>query len=174
MKASRRREIGTFAARLRDVLGLETPTNVDLAVERLGGKVDIDDLAHEAMVEKVGKSFRIVLSTQWVSDGRKRFSISHELGHLFLHMGYLVDEAKWASIPSYRDSARYRYGYSEEELEANEFAASFLMPERDFQSVAAKYLLNGKYNVNAIAEEFGVSREAAINRGRWLNMFAWN
>jgi predicted transcriptional regulator len=174
MNVDRRREISAFAANLRKALKLPTPIDTELAVRRLGGTVIVDpSLEYEAMVEKVGNGFRILLSADKVSEGRRKFSVAHELGHLFLHMGYLVDQNRWHSIRSYRDSVRYRYGYSEEEFEANEFAAAFLMPKDDFERIARQYYCTSAYDVNSIAKEFGVSRDAATNRGRWSNMFSW-
>jgi Zn-dependent peptidase ImmA (M78 family) len=105
---------------------------------------------------------------------RDRFSIAHELGHLFLHMGYLVDAAAWNRIDEYRDSPMFRHGHSEEELEAHEFAASFLMPALDFKGVAKRNYVANSYDVSSIARVFDVSVPAARNRGRWLGMFSWD
>jgi Zn-dependent peptidase ImmA (M78 family) len=30
------------------------------------------------------------------SEERRKFTIAHELGHLFLHMGYLLDSDLWS------------------------------------------------------------------------------
>ena len=174
MDGRRRREIGELADGVREALKLSVPVDVDRAVELLGGNFNlIDPNEAEAYVEKQGDSFVIGIS-QAVAPTRRRFSIAHELGHLFLHMGYLMDENKWAHIGRYEESIKYRFGYSEEEYEAHEFAGAFLMPEAEFRDVAVSYRRDNKYQVARIAEYFGVSLEAASTRGRWLQLFAWD
>jgi IrrE N-terminal-like domain len=59
---------------------------------------------------------------------RRRFTISHELGHWCLHRG---GEAVWCRsqvVDPADDSAGARPAYPPEESEANEFAAALLMP----------------------------------------------
>lgn len=149
------------------------PYDVRKAVALLGGVIEpATDWFAEACVRKHGNSFVIELAGA-ATDERDRFSIAHELGHVFLHMGYLVDPAAWENIDEYRDSPMYRLGHSAEEHEANEFAAAFLMPEEEFRRVARKYESSHGYSVSDIADVFDVSVPAARNRGRWLGLFAW-
>jgi Zn-dependent peptidase ImmA (M78 family) len=81
-------------------------------------------------------------------------------------MGY--GTPKWSDTQAYE--VYNRFGASEEEFEANEFAAAFLMPEEDFKAAAKR--------ANSVASEialsFGVSADAALNRGRWLGIFPWS
>lgn len=103
---------------------------------------------------------------------RDRFTIAHEIGHLFVHMGYMTDS--WDETESeFKDSVKHRKGRSVEESEANEFAASLLMPAREFRAAARKHLRGDTYDVAEIAKEFGVSVQAATLRGQWLGLFAW-
>lgn len=176
MNAQKRGQIRELAERIRVALELTPPINMEEVVARLGGEIEYTATAgdqFEAMVQKTEGSFKISMS-RLPSSPRQKFTLAHEVGHLFLHMGYLVNQDKWDSITDYRDSARYRYGYSEEELEANEFAGTFLMPKEMFEQVAEKNLRDGKYNVTAIAQEFGVSVDAAKIRGRLLGLFSWD
>lgn len=175
MDQQRRNEIGVLADRVREALGLSTPVNVEAAVEMLGGTLkDIGTGDEpEAYVEKQANSFEIGIHPD-VSPKRRRFSIAHELGHLFLHMGFIIDEEKWNSVTRYEESIKYRFGYSEEEYEAHEFAAAFLMPESEFRAIADAHRVENKYRISGIAEHFQVSEDAASNRGRWLKMFAWD
>ncbi|MFA5127784.1 MAG: ImmA/IrrE family metallo-endopeptidase [Patescibacteria group bacterium] len=171
----RRRQIRQLADRVRDALKLEGPPyDVELAVKLLNGTIVAPtDWLTEALVRKNGESF-IIEATKAASSERQRFSIAHELGHLFLHMGYLVDIDTWNSINEYRDSPMYRRGHSEEEFEANEFAAAFLMPESDFRKVAEEHKVGCSYRTTDIAQKFGVSMPAAQNRGKWIGLFDWN
>jgi Zn-dependent peptidase ImmA (M78 family) len=173
---SRKREaINTLANTLIDVLELSFPIPVKDVPEKLGGTLIETPFIEnnlEAMIRKVDDSFEIVIANH-KPEQRKRFSIAHEIGHLFLHMGYLIKPELWESVGDYKDSVYYRFGHSIEEYEANEFAAAFLMPDYEFKKIAKENLENGVYNVEEIAKYFGVSVEAATVRGKWLGLFSW-
>lgn len=174
MSVINRLQISQLAERVRVACELSIPVDVEEAVKRLGGMIEqVTDQGFEARIERFEDRFKITLS-QDISERRKRFSIAHELGHLFLHMGYLIDKEKWERTGTYIDSVYYRYGYSQEEYEANEFAAAFLMPQAEFIRVAQSYFQNGVYAIDPITEHFQISSEAAINRGRWLGVFSWD
>lgn len=175
----RRRQIGKLAVAVRGYLGLDEGLlfDVDRAVVALNGKLtdvssweDVLDV-HDANVKKIGDdSFEIRVAP--MSGTRRRFSIAHELGHLFLHMGFLVDEDRWGSCTDY--DVYNRSGIStEEEHEANEFAGALLMPEEEFRRVAENHRDGSTYDTGGIAEAFGVSLDAARTRGRWLGLFSW-
>lgn len=101
---------------------------------------------------------------------RRRFTIAHELGHLFLHMGYLINEELWRK----QDQNVYeRSGSSEKEYQANEFAAAFLMPKEDYFRKMNESMDGNKVNTSKIAEYFNVSVEAASNRGKFLGYLKW-
>lgn len=173
MKAERRDQINRLADSIRTACCLSVPVDVDLAVARLSGEVTrFADADYEAKIERAGDGFRISLRGDLPAN-RERFTVAHELGHLFLHMGYIVDEQKWRETAEYRDSAYYRFGHNIEEYEAHEFAAALLMPANEFKQIAAKFRLGGKYQIQPIADHFEVSTHAATTRGRWLGLFSW-
>jgi hypothetical protein len=181
MVQGRRQEINRTAEQIRKALDLDqVPFPVELAVERLGGLIEtVADTDAEALIKKDGDSFVIVLGNQLRDqpgdqpEMRKRFSIAHELGHLFLHMGYLVDPPRWERTGEYRDAPKYRYGFSDEETEAHEFAAALLMPADDFRAAVSRWSSDGHTQLGPLAEHFQVSREAARVRGQWLGVFEW-
>lgn len=176
MTPTRRRQVNDLAEKLRSILHVSTPVDMKSVVDHLGGTIKYVPPAaipHEALVEKNGDRFIITLTSDKLKE-RRAFSIAHEVGHLFLHMGYLIDPAKWNKIVTYEDSVRARYGYNEEELEANEFAGAFLMPRDEFVSVADRYRKAATFNLADIAKTFGVSLYAAKTRGQWLGVFSWN
>ena len=80
---------------------------------------------------KVGDAFGIIYSTRFTSEGFKRFTVGHELGHYFLdgHVFHLFgagqeihqSESGFISVDSY-------------EREADAFAAGLLMPKGLFKS----------------------------------------
>lgn len=173
MNNSRRREINSLADKIRTTINLAVPMDVELAVRLLGGQlINLPPGTDpEAYVKKNGDSF-IIAVIEGLKN-RRRFSIAHELGHLFLHMGYIIDNQKWEKVDTYYDSVKFRYGYTEEEFEAHEFAGAFIMPEDEFRAIAETNRNGNKYSVKPIASHFKVSTDAAKIRGRWLGMFSW-
>ena len=173
MNPTKRKEISSLAETIRDGLDLQTPIDVEAAVIRLGGELREEPALEEKMeafVRKSGERFQIVLSAD-KPDTRKRFSIAHELGHLFLHMGYLVNPDMWRDARDYQDAVYFRFGYGTEEAEANEFAGAFLMPEAEFEKVAERHTNGGRCSVQAIADHFKTSKDAVLTRGRLLGLF---
>ena len=109
-----------------------------------------------AMLAKRGSNIWILLDESG-SPSRKRFSIAHELGHHFLHLesdGEIVDRnADLFRVSEYATSEitpeRRR------EIEANQFAAALLMPERLVRQVWPDYS-----SVSEMAKLFQVSEES--------------
>ena len=60
---------------------------------------------------------------------------------------------------------------SQQEWEANEFAAAFLMPEDDFVLKCKESMENNKVNITKVADFFNVSVQAAKVRGNVLNLW---
>lgn len=122
------------------------------------------------------------------SENRDRFTIAHELGHLYLHLDY-ADPEKWekrvknAESQSndegclIADSFMTRAGQNYNEYEANDFAAAMLMPAKEFRKIAREKTLpvhnETRCNTREVAKAFGVSLEAAVIRGRFLGIFEW-
>ena len=64
------------------------------------------------------------------SKPRRRFTISHELGHWCLHSAGGAVWCRSQTVDPPNDSAEPRPAYPPEESEANEFAAALMMPAR--------------------------------------------
>lgn len=169
----KREKIGQLADQVRVALNLSTPityTSLVDAVHRMGGRV-VDDarirfIKDEARIRKMDGRFEIVIDVL-KPERRKLFSLAHELGHLFIHMGF-GNKARWIVERDYVESYA-RKGYDEEEFEANEFAAALLMPKKEFTSLVAR-----KQSLQEIASHFGVSADAADTRGKWLGLYKWS
>ncbi|MCL2824650.1 MAG: ImmA/IrrE family metallo-endopeptidase [Polyangiaceae bacterium] len=176
MLGLRRRYINELAEWVRRVLDLRSddfPVDVKACIFELGGELVEGDQPAEAKVEKVGNSFRITVR-RGMPARRERFSIAHEIGHLFLHMGYYVDMEKWESIEEAGGKPMMRFGFGTQENEANEFAAALLMPRDVFRDRVAKLTTpNGMVSLQPLADHFGVSTDAARTRGQWLGLFYW-
>ena len=177
MNQTKRRLIGQLADQVRKELRLSIPTDVRLAVASLGGRIQemtLDDMPYEAAVRKTeNQSFEIRLRNG-IGIQRERFSLAHELGHLFIHMGFQTDDTKWESIQPGESSERARYGVSESEYEANEFAAALLMPESIYRQTIYRLTEDNKVDMSKVADQFGISVAAARLRGQWLDLIYWD
>lgn len=156
-----------------DCFKIEIPiVDMENVVKALGGRVEIScDIENviDGSLQREGDGFKIFISL-FQSEERKRFTIAHELGHLFLHMGYKIDDRLWNET---ENLTYYRSGSSVLEYEANEFAAAFLMPEDIYKKVMNQNLDGNVVNTSKIAEFFGVSILAASNRGKFLGYLKW-
>jgi Zn-dependent peptidase ImmA (M78 family) len=176
MDLQKRREISALADVVRESLELSIPIDITEAVTRLGGTVaEVPDCngPQEAMIRRIGERFEITVKQNHATV-RKRFSVAHELGHLFLHMGYLTNPEKWGVASEYRDSVYHRFGYGIEEDEANLFAAALLMPEKEFQTIILSKTNDGSTtqiaNIKQIANHFKTSAKAVVKRGEELGV----
>jgi len=143
--------------------------DIDELVDMLGGSIQTDFSCTDGSVVKEGNSFRILVSP-FQDEKRRRFTIAHELGHLFLHMGYLTNAELWERQD---ENIYHRLGSSEKEYQANEFAAAFLMPQKEYIKIMNENIIGNKVNTSKIAEYFNVSVEAASNRGKFLGYLKW-
>lgn len=169
MDAITRRYISVIAERVRNVYNIVTPIkDMKDIVRKLGGvieeKIDFDDLCDGTIQKKGEDSFVIVISP-FQNEQRKAFTIAHELGHLFLHMGFMTDKECW---DTQNQTIYRRFGTTEQEYQANEFAAALLMPENEYKQVLDLFSQNNRVDMNEVAKYFNVSVSAAVNRGRFL------
>ena len=172
-----KRVIGRIVNAVIDAYNINIPiTNIEEVVRQMGGKVTEDSTLNmysdgliRRLDERNGEQFEIVVSSYQLP-ARKNFTIAHELGHLFMHMGYEIDEKLW---DSQINSTYYRNGNSEQEYQANEFAATLLMPEDEYKRIMDIYTIGNSVDTSKIADYFNVSVEAAANRGKWLGYLQW-
>lgn len=170
MTYEQRRQIKTIVDYLREILEIDCPVDLGKLVRSLKGEISStsDYDCADGMITKISDDRFIILVSQNQSEERQRFTIAHELGHLFLHMGF--PNKDWNP----ENKIFYRYGYSELEFQANEFAACLLMPEQEFAKIVNENLdADGNVNTLKVANYFKVSEIAVINRGKWLGVFEW-
>jgi hypothetical protein len=111
------------------------------------------------MLIHIAGQFGICYPTHIDSEGFKKFSVGHEIGHYRLpgHIEAVLDEnGQHVSAAGFRSSSRY-------ELEADHFAAALLMPTRLISPIL-KRAGDGLKAVEAIASECETSLEAAAIR----------
>ena len=164
-----RKYISELAQCVMNAYDIKPPIkDMNSLVHQLGGiieeKIDFDDLC-DGTIQKSGPNNFIITISPFQNEKRKNFTIAHELGHLFLHMGFMTDRKLWST----QDEMVYeRFGTSEQEYQANEFAATLLMPADEYKNIVDRYSKDNKVNMSKVAEYFNVSLSAAITRGRFL------
>jgi Zn-dependent peptidase ImmA (M78 family) len=101
-------------------------------------------------------------------DGRRRFTVAHEIGHIVLHRVLL--EAQAAQVPLFTQE-RLPAQDSRMELQADRFAAALLMP-RDamLERFGADVRQGDLIEPARVADAFGTSVEAARIRLEGLRM----
>ncbi|WP_035303930.1 ImmA/IrrE family metallo-endopeptidase [Brevundimonas aveniformis] len=92
------------------------------------------------------------------SEGRKRFTIAHELAHFLLHTGLLTHVDRDFRV-NYRNEESSQ-ATNVEEIEANYFAASLLMPFDFLEMLDAEDAVADDEEAAALARTFGVSQHA--------------
>ena len=156
-----------------DLYNIQIPIqNINDVVTTLGGcveeSVDIVNMS-DGSIRKQDDGFIIYVSP-FQSLERKKFTIAHELGHLFLHMGYRINVELWNKQ---KNLTYYRSGDSLMEYQANEFAAALLMPKKVYKRIMDQYTLGREVETDKVADYFGVSVSAASNRGKFLGYLQW-
>ena len=147
--------------------------DIDDLVRELGGEIKEEENFCDGGIQKNGDGFIIFLSP-FQDEKRRRFTIAHELGHLFLHMGYRINPKLWEAQPEHSQYYRNVSDRSEREYQANEFAAALLMPKYEYLKIMKNNIEDGNLvNTQSIANYFNVSVEAASNRGKFLGVLQW-
>lgn len=168
-----RRRIDDLAKAVLSTYKIITPIkDMNEVVQTIGGRIiESQELGvfSDGRVKKENDGFAIIIPVNQPNT-RKNFTIAHELGHLFLHMGYRIDEELWEASENVSFDRR---GNSEAELQANEFAAAFLMPKDKYREVMEKNEENNRVYIDKVADYFNVSIDAALYRGKWLGLLQW-
>ncbi len=163
-----RRYINDLAEKVIEVYGITIPIeNIFDVVTKIGGRIEekigFDDLYDGTISKEETNNFVIAIS-RYQSNQRKTFTIAHELGHLFLHMGFRTDKQIWEN----QNYVYRRFGSSEQEYQANEFAAALLMPRDKYKEVLDENTNGLTVDIDEVARYFHVSVSAAKNRGKFL------
>lgn len=150
---------------LRDLSSHPEDKKVDLdsiinKIDDLSIQYGVSDIA-DGKIEKNNGKYQISISSQKdeISD-RDRFTIAHELGHLFLRH---LDE----------NGVLHREGKNQIEYQANQFAAELLMPEDMFKEELLRNKDGITCDINSMSQIFGVSPSAIVTRGKFLGVFEW-
>lgn len=149
------------------------PVPVDRLARAAGAKVVFNEFKDEVSGVLIRRDGTIVIGVaKDQSDERKRFTIAHELGHLLLHDGEEVHVDKQFRI-NLRSPTSSK-AEDVEEIEANAFAASLLMPlsylKADLQGVGID--IDDVARIEALAKRYRVSSQAMTYR--LMNIYAFD
>lgn len=150
-----------------DLLAKHQVTRPPVEVEDIAIKEGFEVHRGELSPEMSGALYRdrgrVVIAVNKIhAPSRQRFTIAHECGHAILHPGQdlhldRVIAFRRSDLPSDRAEA-----------EANEFAASLLMPEEFLREMVNEFelttLQSPDNRIKVLADDFGVSRAAMTFR----------
>lgn len=159
--------VDRVASGIWDIYGPEYASEPAKLAKHIGGFVVLCDEipgGADGMLRKKGDAFEILVYKQ-LSSERMRFTVAHEIGHLLLHCGYIVQPEKWKAADKV-----YCEGDYERELQANEFARALLMPKDRFTACVKKYSENGMTDMASVARIFHVTIASAVSRAKKLKI----
>ncbi len=119
----------------------------------------------DALLVPVGRSFHIICDASVQSQGRRRFSIAHELVHTFFDNASKSYQMRTAGKDHLTDAA-----WALERL-CDEGAAELIMPEKEFGNALSRMGLHATA-IPELAEVFRVSLEAVALRAVELQKHA--
>jgi Zn-dependent peptidase ImmA (M78 family) len=156
-----------FAHKAWEKLKLQAPADVMKVAERLG--IEVHEREFEEEIDGVyiripGAPPVIAVNCCYLKpEGRKRFTLAHEIGHHLLSRG-----AKADSRFCIFDAANTRRTMMERACDR--FAAHLLMPEELVRQFYTDLVHNARQRIPIMAERFGVSTWALRRRLRELGM----
>lgn len=132
----------------------------------------VDDQLSGFLLRRPGNQAPVIGVNRQQAPARQRFTIAHELAHLLLHATAPVHVDR--TLVNLRD-AHSSEGTSEEEMEANLFAAELLMPasflQRDVAQLSTAFDVDDELQVGRLAKRYGVSNQAMTIRLSRLGCF---
>lgn len=142
-----------------DISREELPVNPVRIADTFGIQIKEKDLPVNisGLIIKHHNMDPIIVVNSNDSENRQRFTIAHELGHYVYKMLHNDEEAEYEYV-DYRDENSSN-GSDDEEIFANNFAASLLMPGklvRKYYKKYDKYLLPKYFRVSADAINYRI------------------
>lgn len=170
------RKIEELSEYILDKYDVKVPiTNIEKLVEKMGGTVVYENLKwdHNHIIKTGNESFIIKINNYYfpkngkISDKALKRIIANELGHLFLYMGYKVNDKLWKTI-SIAENHVLDYNQN---VDIQVFGNSLLMPRNEYDKAIDKYSVNHTIDTGIIADYFQVTLGDAIERGRTIGWF---
>ena len=138
--------------------GLDDPIELPISDIILGRKAFYEEKpldGKQGKIVSVGGRSIITINSNIEFEAKKRFTAAHELGHFEMHRDLfpIITDTEFDLLNWYQGGPQ--------EMEANEFAAEFLMPSEIFYN-ECKSRRFGPDVVEHLSNRFGVSKTAAI------------
>jgi Zn-dependent peptidase ImmA (M78 family) len=137
------------------------PIPVEAIAEMAGATIHLEQFEEDVSGVLIRGDSHCVIGVQKMhSEGRRRFTIAHELGHLLLHDGKPIRVDKAFRVNWRKDSSSKPRDV--EEIEANAFAAKLLMPTDMIEQAhgESSFEVEDETEVVRLAKLFGVSNQA--------------
>ena len=161
--------INNLAQDIIELYEIKIPiNNINEVVQKLGGTIEETTNISDSGIKKWNDRF-VIYVPQLLSLKKRNFAIAHEIGHLFLHMGYSINQDIWNKQ---KNLIYYKSFDVLEEYQANKFASALLMPENEYEKIMNQYTIGNKVDTRKIAEYFGVFVSTAYSRGKLLGLLA--
>lgn len=158
-RRARYSKIDAMVARLLVQHGqIRPPVRIERIAKDLGIELRSGDLGDVSGVLVRQGTSAIIGTNSTQSPQRQRFTIAHELGHFLLHEG-ITNHVDRSYRVNYR-SAESSQATNVEEIEANFFAATILMPKLMLDAESAELAVDNDERVAELARLFQVSRLA--------------
>jgi len=152
------------------ILKIEKDLKIPVPIEELAQQLDIQKVAdletegfEGGLLTDADRSTGIILVNGEARDGRRRFTIGHELGHFLIISHAPIEPGKFlcsrADMMTW--SADQNNRHARMETEANEFSALLLMPPPALRKFISKESDPNLAHIPLIARYFRVSKEAA-------------
>ena len=160
--------------------------NIDIykLITSLGGSIEershsTSRLAKNARVEKKGDSF-VIYVKQKGDIANVRFAIACELGHLFMHMKFKIDNSVFYSLEdhcnAFDDIKTYTQQFRRMYEEVEFFASELLIPSSSFIEMFNKLSeddIDETILMTSLAKHFNVGYESVFYRSRGLGLLSW-
>ena len=143
----------------------EPPIPIETLIRSEGIELHYPDLGDDVSGVLVRQSGGMVIGVnRRHSKARQRFTAAHELGHALLHEGSEVHHDQVFRMNLRSDLSSQ--GIDPEEIEANHFAASLLMPRITLERDPSAFLIEieDATAVSSLARRYGVSAHAMALR----------
>ena len=170
------RKIEELSEYVLDKCNVKIPmTNIEKLVKKIRGTVVFENLKwdHNHIIKTGNESFIIKINNFYfpkggkISDETLKRIIADELGHLFLYMGYKVNDKLWKTMPI---AENHVLDYNQN-VDAQVFGNSLLMPRNEYDKAIDKYSVNHTIDTGIIADYFQVTLGDAIERGHTIGWF---
>jgi Zn-dependent peptidase ImmA (M78 family) len=152
------------------ILKIEKDLKIPVPIEELAQQLDIQEIAdletegfEGGLLIDADRSMGIILVNGEARDGRRRFTIGHELAHFLIISHAPIEPGKFlcsrADMMTW--SADQNNRHARMESEANEFSALLLMPPPALRKFISEERDPNLAYIPLLAKHFRVSKEAA-------------